>query len=116
MLGAETVTWTERGDAQEIARQHTFFTSGDWMFELDISLRVGWLTEDQRDERIGAFLAHFTPVEPNAISLNQAEWYARQLTWSAPLRYNVLFSVGSSLAFCLAMLALAWWKIARIDF
>jgi ABC-type transport system involved in multi-copper enzyme maturation permease subunit len=115
-LGAETVTWTERGDAHDVARQHTFFTSGDWMFELDISLRAGWLTEDQRDERIGMFLARFTPAEPNAISLNQADWYARQLTWSAPLRYNVLFSIGSSFAFCLAMLALAWWKIARIDF
>jgi ABC-type transport system involved in multi-copper enzyme maturation permease subunit len=115
-MGAETVSWTEMRDGKEVARQHTFFTTGDWMLEIDASLRAGWLTEDERAERMGAFFARFAPIEPNAITLSQAEWYARQLTWDAPLRFNVLFSIGSSISFCVAMLALAWWKIARIDF
>jgi ABC-type transport system involved in multi-copper enzyme maturation permease subunit len=115
-LGAETVSWTETRDGGDVARQRTFFTTGDWMFELDSTLRESWLTEDERGERLGAFLAAFTPLEPSATSLNPSDWYARQLSWTAPLRFNVLFSIGSSLAFCAAMLALAWWKIARIDF
>ena len=44
------------------------------------------------------------------------EWYPRQLGFTAPLRFNILFSVGSSLAFAAAMLALAIWRLKRIAF
>jgi flagellar biogenesis protein FliO len=43
-------------------------------------------------------------------------WYARRLDWTAPLRHNIFFSVGSSLVFALLLFALAAWKLKRIDF
>jgi ABC-type transport system involved in multi-copper enzyme maturation permease subunit len=43
-------------------------------------------------------------------------WYRDQLGWDAPLRYNLLFSIGSSVAFVLAMLGFGAWRLSRIDF
>lgn len=44
------------------------------------------------------------------------DWYASQLAFTAPLRFNILFSLGSSLAFAGAMLGLALWRLRRIAF
>lgn len=42
--------------------------------------------------------------------------YERSFTLDAPWRYNILFSVGSSLAFVLILLLLGSWKLSRIEF
>ncbi len=44
------------------------------------------------------------------------DWYPSQLGLTAPLRYNILFSIGSSLAFTVLMLLLGWWRLRRIEF
>ena len=43
-------------------------------------------------------------------------WYPSQLGFTAPLRFNILFSIGSSLAFAAATFALAVWRLRRIAF
>jgi len=43
-------------------------------------------------------------------------WYERQMGWTAPWKYNIFFSVGSSVAFAALMILLGWWKLSRIDF
>jgi hypothetical protein len=47
---------------------------------------------------------------------NMEEWYENRFDWDAPWRYNIFFSVGSSLAFVLVTLALGTWRLKRIDF
>lgn len=44
------------------------------------------------------------------------EWYPAQLRFDAPWRTNIFFSVGSSLAFAAALLALGLWRLKRIAF
>jgi ABC-type transport system involved in multi-copper enzyme maturation permease subunit len=44
------------------------------------------------------------------------DWYRDQFRIDAPLRFNILFSVGSSLLFAVALLALGAWRLARMDF
>ena len=44
------------------------------------------------------------------------EWYPSQLRFDAPWRTNILFSIGSSLAFAALVLALGVWRLARIAF
>lgn len=44
------------------------------------------------------------------------DWYPSQLGFTAPLRFNILFSVGSSLAFAAAMFGLALWRLRRVAF
>jgi hypothetical protein len=54
-----------------------------------------------------------------AIDVDEAareEWYPKQLAFDAPLRFNILFSIGSTLAFAAALLGLACWRLARIAF
>jgi len=43
-------------------------------------------------------------------------WYPSQLALDAPLRFNILFSIGSTLAFAAAMLLLGIWRLGRIAF
>ena len=43
-------------------------------------------------------------------------WYPRQLALDAPLRFNILFSIGSTLAFAAAMLLAGIWRLSRIAF
>ena len=46
----------------------------------------------------------------------EEDWYAKRFTMSAPLGYNILYSVGSSIAFAVVMLLLGWWRLSKIDF
>jgi hypothetical protein len=47
---------------------------------------------------------------------NENTWYSKQLSLTAPLKFNLLFSIGSSVVFTLLMLALGWWRLTRIEF
>jgi hypothetical protein len=115
-LGGEMVAWTESRDGKQVARQRLFATTGDWMYELEVVADSDWFAEEQHDDHLTEFFARFSLAGGDARSLDVAEWYSRQLTWNAPIKYNIFFSVASSLLFCAAMLGLAWWKISRIDF
>ncbi len=42
--------------------------------------------------------------------------FERRFAVDAPLRFNILFSIGSSLAFAGVMLLIGWWRLGRIDF
>jgi hypothetical protein len=44
------------------------------------------------------------------------DWYPDQLALDAPLRFNILFSIGSTLAFAAVMLLLGTWRLGRIAF
>ncbi len=55
-------------------------------------------------------------VEANMGIASGQDWYEREFRLDAPVRMNILFSIGSSLAFTLAVLALGWWRLRRIDF
>lgn len=65
--------------------------------------------------RVASFLGGIKLARSNEFQ-SPSEWYKRRFTLDAPLKFNVLFSVGSTLAFTLLMLLLAWWKLRRIDF
>jgi len=43
-------------------------------------------------------------------------WYEKQLSTGAPLKYNIYFSIGSTLAFTILALLLGWWRLSRIEF
>jgi len=52
-----------------------------------------------------------------ALDIQKAgEWYPDQLAFDAPLPFNILQSVGTSLAFAAAMLFLGWLRLRKIDF
>ena len=43
-------------------------------------------------------------------------WYHSKMSWTGDWRYNIWFSIGSSVAFALVCLVLGWLRLIRIDF
>lgn len=112
------VRWT----AGELQHWAYVATSGDWVLEVEFACGPQWGGSDddapsaERQEFLRErFLFGIRPVGlqgPESI----ATWHLDRFTWDAPLSHNIGFSIASSLAFIVLMLALAWWKLARIDF
>jgi ABC-type transport system involved in multi-copper enzyme maturation permease subunit len=106
------VVWT---DLEHREHRTVLFPYGDWLFELQMTADPAWRTEDQRAAVLDTFLAELK-IAPESRFLNKDQWYAARFGWTAPLKYNAFFSIASSAAFVVLMLALAWWKLSRIDF
>jgi ABC-type transport system involved in multi-copper enzyme maturation permease subunit len=108
------VSWTEERDGEQVRRVTHFFTFGDNLFRVEGEFDPGWENEKLQDQRlihfIGAFkFAGFGVQGPEA-------WYRNRFDWGSPLRYNIFFSIASSIAFCLFSLAVAHWRLSRMDF
>jgi ABC-type transport system involved in multi-copper enzyme maturation permease subunit len=108
-ISSELVQWSEGASAQPSARACAFFSSGDWMYLLEIE---GGAAETRARE----LLENVVIERDDPRYMDPESWYARRLDWNAPLRHNIFFSVASSLAFALALFGLAAWKLKRIDF
>jgi len=115
----ECVRWTEKTVDEALTRERYFITIGadDWMFELDVRLKTAAFTTKADEETVSArFVSAFKPMRDSAAALQPDEWYERIFGWSAPLKYNAFFSIGTSLLFLAVMLGLSGWRLARIDF
>lgn len=111
---AYVVTWKEGAEEAPVLRERWIFGYREWLFELDATLPE--LRPDQEDGgRWRRSLERHLELGEEA-GLEGAFWYERQFTLDAPLRYNPLFSVGSTLLFTLISLLLAAFKLRRIDF
>jgi hypothetical protein len=109
-VSAMELVWAEDG-AQ---RRTVLIAYGDWLYRVD--LRAAPDTGDEVKWRFDSFLERVSVARDPQAFVDSESWYANRFDWTAPLRYNVFFSIGSSIAFVLLMLALAWWRLSRIDF
>ncbi len=113
-LGIELVAWREAG-ADGAERERAFLADGDWMYEVDMSTHANWFDEPERERRRKEFLEglSFDRASPE---LDPQGWRERQFGWTAPLAHNAFASIGSTLAFCAALMAIALWRLRRMDF
>jgi len=82
--------------------------AGEWIFTLWID-DAGPDSEARKDLALATMdLAMGYDLTPNS--------YEERFQFDAPWRYNIFFSVGSSLAFVAVLLCLGWWKLSRIEF
>lgn len=105
---------------EEGERWHSIhvLTSGDWVLEIhsDVPAITGETrSKDKEPERIARFVGGIAFVR-GAEMLDPEAWYRKRFSLSAPLKFNVAFSIGSTLCFTALMLLVAWWKLRRIDF
>ena len=120
----ELVGWRAAEGGVDRLQARAFLGFEDSMVEVQASAIPTWhgttqsthftesaLAESVRQLYHGLELAH-----DNAMYLDQTQWYERRVGFDAPLRFNLWFSIGTSLAFCAAMLALSAWRLSRIDF
>jgi hypothetical protein len=107
------LSWDVKTGAGTRSRQAVVFASGDWIVEVSSRADAGWLTPEERTARFEDFVGGFKLAREYE---DPAQWFERRLGWTSPLPYNLFFSIGSSVAFTLLALALAVWKLSRIDF
>jgi ABC-type transport system involved in multi-copper enzyme maturation permease subunit len=115
-VSGDLVRWSEDGATGRLVRQRMFFSVDDWMYELDVTLNQAETRLGERETRAGQFMDGVRVVRTEAAYVDPKEWYEARLGWTAPIKFNAFFSILSSLAFAILMLAAAAWRLARIDF
>ncbi|MCZ6596204.1 MAG: ABC transporter permease [Planctomycetota bacterium] len=98
-------------DGQGRTRHVVLFPALEWFHALVLDVE-GQIGEEERKAQVDGLLDNAGVRNPMA----EADWYEEQLGLTSEWKYNILFSVGSSVAFTLVMLLLGWWKLNRIDF
>jgi ABC-type transport system involved in multi-copper enzyme maturation permease subunit len=107
----ELFDWRE-GEPPRVHRLFTF-DGGGFRFEVEAEGPADWMRSDEALKAEQAFLRSFSVRHDDD---NPFSFYEERFGWTAPLKYNAFFSIGSSLAFAAVMLALGWWRLSRIDF
>jgi ABC-type transport system involved in multi-copper enzyme maturation permease subunit len=107
-------TWTDREEGW--SHDRFLFTFDDWIYEVDIALAPGRLEGREARTWRRQLLGEGNLILGRIAGMRPDEWYETVFTWDAELKYNIFFSIGSSLAFILAMLGLAWARLRTVDF
>ena len=106
--------WIEAADGARTVNEHMWFGFADWLFELEMRWPEGSVDEEDHSAWRNEFLAN---MKLGRAEFQQpGEWYRDQFGWTAPLRFNAFFSIGTSLAFAAAMIAIAWIRLKLTDF
>jgi len=109
------VEWTEGAPEGPRVHQAAFFTFGDWLYQLEAAFDPELVEDEDPGHQLRAFVSGFKLARDEEF-LGQDEWYERRLGWTSELKFNLFFSIGSSVAFAVLMLLIAWWRLSRIDF
>jgi ABC-type transport system involved in multi-copper enzyme maturation permease subunit len=125
---AESRSWMEpRGD-QRVWRKTVFAVGNVYLFEVDAELPEDWAEGTapiavgprearvigHKDGELDRFLRSFE--QKGASARDPDSFMDEHASWGGPLKYNLYFSLASTLAFIALLLALACWKLSRIDF
>jgi ABC-type transport system involved in multi-copper enzyme maturation permease subunit len=109
------IDWVETSADGERAHRVHYFAGQDRLYSLEIEGTLAWREDAAADEVVQRFVQGMT-FDRSAFAGDPGTRYESLLGWDAPWRYNIVFSILSSLAFLAAVLALAWWRLSRIDF
>jgi hypothetical protein len=107
--------WTREESGATRAFRRYFFYGHGYLFVLSVDAEQGRMDDEARQRDFTAFTASFAQDEGDR-NRNPFDQMSREARWGGPLKYNLWFSVGSSLAFLLLALGLGWWRLSRIDF
>jgi len=111
---AEVRRWTEPRGEIHIERETLFFNGKGYLFSLEYELPKGWKGVGNRDDELQQFR---WGIEQEGVSTpNPHMVFQNRASWSGELKYNLWFSIGSTLLFVVLTLVLAWWRLSRIDF
>jgi len=119
-FGSAKLTWTKGIDGEPHRRMAILFRGSEqeWLYTALLAAQgpspPGEEGEEGDEELAGVFEAVNRSMALDRGT--QVNWYEKQLSFDAPLRFNLFFSIGSSLAFAALMLALGWWRLTRIEF
>lgn len=112
---ADRFEWREKRGEEDRLRRRWVFQIGDSILQLDYDAEASWAATDSAEHAAQVFLAGIKIIDEKERQA-QLGSYESRLGWSAPWRFNAAFSVVTTLLFVVAVLALGWWRLSRIDF
>jgi len=101
----QCLTWTAGGAGAPVEHHLVAFRGKEWTYALDYRSPPG----EESD-------AVFRDVCASLRFAMESGEYDRRFGLYAPLKFNILFSIASSVAFAALMLLIGWWRLSRIDF
>jgi ABC-type transport system involved in multi-copper enzyme maturation permease subunit len=111
---ADVVTWQETHGASTRLRYVALFQSGEWIFTLDYDGEKDWTDEKENEDALEDFVEGFS--FPDFDPMDQPSGYEKSFGWKGDLGHNAFYSLGSTIAFIVLLLALGWFRLSRIDF
>lgn len=109
------IDWIESGPEGERLHRIHYFAGQGCLYSLEIEGTRAWREDAAADEVVQRFVNGMT-FDQSAFARNPTERYEHLLGWDSPWKHNIFFSIGSSLAFLVLVLGIAWWRLSRIDF
>lgn len=140
-MSARVVLWIDSADGEPRARRVFVMAGGGGIAALSLSAPPDWVpptadtaalaekTGEDRAKALEAAQIDFLAKQFDTLEFDEGgegvfrvdnddptRFVKREFGWSAPWKYNAWFSIGSSFAFTVLILALGIWRIRRIDF
>jgi hypothetical protein len=107
--------WVEDRGGEKRLRRRWVFQINSRLLTLDYDAEATWARTPEQETAAQKFVASIQIEDAMAQQMSQAD-YDTYFGWNAPWRFNAWFSVGTTLAFIVAVLALGIAKLKRIDF
>ncbi len=111
--GAPTRSWSEPRGEQTFRCETTFFIAKGQLFGLEVEAPIDPAVVNEQDFWKWRFREGF---EIEGVARRHDDAFSSQASWSAELKFKLWLSIGSTLLFVALTLALAWWRLSRIDF
>jgi hypothetical protein len=112
---ADRFEWVEDRGGEKRLRRRWVFQVVDSIVTLDYDAEAAWARDAVQETSAQAFVASVRVGLSRKSQLANPD-YDTYFGWNAPWRFNAWFSVGTTLAFIVAVLALGIAKLKRIDF
>jgi ABC-type transport system involved in multi-copper enzyme maturation permease subunit len=111
-FGGDMVVWSEDGQR----RLRSWTSVGDSFLIGEASVAGDALPPEQVQRNYGFLFARMEFDRDDPRALSEADWYRKRLSWTAGWPYNTVWSLTSSVVFAALLLAIAAWRLSRIDF
>lgn len=107
--------WVEDRGGEKRLRRRWVFQINSRILTLDYDAEATWARTPEQENAAQKFVASLQIEDAMVQQMSQAD-YDNYFGWNAPWRFNAWFSVGTTLAFIVFVLALGISKLKRIDF
>lgn len=112
---ADRFEWIEDRGGEKRLRRRWLFQVADSVVTLDYDAEATWARTAEQETSAQVFVASIRVGASRKFQLANPT-YDNLFGWYAPWRFNAWFSIGTTLAFIVAVLALGITKLKRIDF
>ncbi len=114
---ASYVRWREWSQTGKEHREQILFGFGEFSYVITSTWNESLLSSEQREPAMDSFLGGMEfPALEETLTADNGAWLESRLSFSAPLKFNIFFSIGSSIAFAFTMLFISWLALRRINF